>query len=106
MTGNTAYICRAVPGSSRQLRPSYVTCETFCPAPKQSKTVHPGNPRSRNRVWIEQRKSSLRLWQGCPPALSTAKSAEAENGRATQHSPKQLSQSASRPSSRGFVTHS
>ena len=32
---------------SRHEVPPYVTCETCCPAPKQSKTVQPGQPRSR-----------------------------------------------------------
>src|SRR5664279_5730043 len=43
-----------------------------------------------------QRKSGCRWGQACPASLSKAKSAEAENGSATQHRPKQLAQSASR----------
>ncbi|ARX81298.1 hypothetical protein SMD44_00696 [Streptomyces alboflavus] len=40
-TGKTSYIVRAVSGASRQPTPLNVTCETFWPAPKQSKTVQP-----------------------------------------------------------------
>jgi hypothetical protein len=41
MTGNTANIADADSGERRQSVPPKVTCETFCPAPKQSKTVQP-----------------------------------------------------------------
>lgn len=43
---------------------------------------------------MPQRKSGCRLGQACPAALSIAKSAEAVNAGATQHSPKQLAVSA------------
>ena len=45
---------------------------------------------------MPQRKSDCRLGQACPAFLSIAKSAEAEKAGATQHSAKQLSQSARR----------
>src|SRR5450759_1371108 len=45
---------------------------------------------------MPQRKSGRRLGQGCPASLSMAKSAEAEKAGATQHSPRQRSQSARR----------
>ena len=96
MTGSTAYIAAAVPGASRQETPPKVTCDTCWPAPKQSKTVQPFQPDSRSRAWMPHRKSVWRLVHGWPPGLSTGKSAEAANGRATQHSPKQLAQSGTR----------
>src|SRR5262245_56198149 len=46
---------------------------------------------------MAQRKSGCRWGQACPASLSIAKSAEAEKAGATQHSPKQRSQSARRP---------
>lgn len=92
--GNIANICVAVWGASRQSRPPKVTWETCCPAPKQSKTAQPGNPRSRRSAWMPQRKSARRCRHGCPASLSIAKSADAVNGSATQHNPKQLAQSA------------
>src|SRR4051794_3302736 len=54
---------------------------------------------------MPQRKSASRLGHGRPASLSIAKSAEAAKGSATQHSPKQLSQSAFRDSdkSRGLL---
>src|SRR5882724_8530457 len=45
---------------------------------------------------MPQRKSDCRWGQACPASLSIAKSAEAEKAGATQHSPKQRSQSARR----------
>src|SRR6266536_2546512 len=45
---------------------------------------------------MPQRKSACRFGQACPAGLSMAKSAEAEKAGATQHSPKQRSQSARR----------
>lgn len=45
---------------------------------------------------MAQRKSDCRFGQACPASLSMAKSAEAEKAGATQHSPKQRSQSARR----------
>jgi hypothetical protein len=45
---------------------------------------------------MPHRKSGCRWRQGYPAGLSIAKSAEAENAGATQHSPKQRSQSARR----------
>src|SRR6266545_4342543 len=45
---------------------------------------------------MAQRKSDCRFGQGFPASLSMAKSAEAEKAGATQHSPKQRSQSARR----------
>src|SRR5664279_3726904 len=47
-------------------------------------------------LWIPQRKSSRKFGHGSSAALSMAKSADLLNGRATQHSAKQRSQSASR----------
>lgn len=97
MTGNTPNIEGAESGARRQSRPPKVIWETFCPAPKQSKTVQPAKPSRRSREWMPQPKSSRRLRHGSPASFPTAKSAEAANGSATQHSPKQLPQSASRP---------
>ena len=98
MTANAWNICPAVSGALRQSCPAKVTWATFCPAPKQSKTVQPGKPRSRRLVWMPQRKSARRFGQGCPAGLSMAKSAEAANAGATQHNPKQRAQSARRSS--------
>src|SRR6266571_5145080 len=45
---------------------------------------------------MAQRKSDCRFGHACPASLSMAKSADAEKAGATQHSPKQRSQSARR----------
>ena len=45
---------------------------------------------------MEHRKSGFRFGHACPAALSMAKSAEAANAGATQHSAKQRAQSARR----------
>jgi hypothetical protein len=86
----------AVSGASRQLTPPKVAWATRWPAPKQSNVAQPANPRSRSDEWIPQRNPSPRFGHACPAGLSMAKSAEAENAGATQHSPKQRAQSARR----------
>jgi len=42
--GKTRNIFSEISGDCRQFCPWNVVCETFCPAPKQSKTEHPLNP--------------------------------------------------------------
>jgi len=61
MIVNTVNICPPMRGVRRQSCPPKVIWETFCPAPKQSYTVQPGNPRSRRSEWMPQRKSDRRL---------------------------------------------
>jgi len=95
ITANAANIRPAVPGSARQLTPPNVSCAMRWPAPKQSYVVHPANPRSRSDAWIPH-PNEPRLGQACPAGLSMAKSVDAENAGATQHSPKQREQSARR----------
>jgi hypothetical protein len=96
MTANTSNICRVVCGACRQSRPPKVTWDTRCPAPKQSYTAQPRKPCRLRSLWMTHRKSGCRFGQGCPAGLSIAKSAEAENAGAAQHSPKQRAQSARR----------
>src|SRR5215468_1284295 len=96
MIANAANICAAACGSWRQSRPAKVTWETCWPAPKQSYTAQPGKPCCRRSLCMPHRKSARRWGQGCPAGLSIAKSADAENAGATQHSPKHRPQSARR----------
>jgi hypothetical protein len=93
---NAANIRPAVAGAARQLTPPNVSWATRWPAPKQSYVVHPANPRGRSDSWMPQPKPSPRFGHACPAGLSIAKSAEAANAGATQHSPKQRAQSARR----------
>jgi hypothetical protein len=96
IVANAANIGPAVSGASRQLTPPNVDWAIRWPAPKQSYVVHPANPRGRRSAWIPQRNPAPRFGQACPAGLSIAKSAEAANAGATQHSPKQRAQSARR----------
>ena len=50
MIVKTSNICWAIRGACRQSCPAKVTCDTFCPAPKQSYTVHPGKPSGLRRA--------------------------------------------------------
>ena len=95
-----ANIAVRVSSSSRQERPANVCRDTFCPAPKQSKTVQPSNPRSRRCGWMRHPSAPSRFVQGSPASLSNGKSADFVKARATQHSPKQSAQSAPRSSRR------
>jgi hypothetical protein len=96
ITANAANIRPAVSGASRQLTPPNVSWAMRWPAPKQSYVVQPAKPRGRSDSWMSQRKPPPRFGHGCPAGLSIAKSAEAANAGATQHSPKQRAQSARR----------
>jgi hypothetical protein len=82
-----------VSGCSRQLFPAKNPCDTFWPAPKQSKVVQPRNPLGRRLAWIAQEKSGALFGQGEPAGLSRAKSAERENPKAVQQRAKQRAQS-------------
>src|SRR5659263_529433 len=93
MARKDANMSGAMGGDDRQSAPRNVWV-TRWPAPKQSNALQPGNPLSRRRVWIPQRKSSRRFGQGSPGALSIAKSADAANAVATQHSAAHREQSA------------
>lgn len=94
ITVNDPNIAGAILGALRQFCPLKVTPVTCWPAPKQSKTVHPGKPRSRRPEWMPQRKSVRRFVHGVPAGLSIAKSADAVNAGATQQSPAHAPQSA------------
>ena len=72
-----ALCCVLLPYSRHEV-PAYVTWATCCPAPKQSKTVQLGQPRSRRWAWIVQRSSSASCQQGTPPGLSAPKPAVRE----------------------------
>src|SRR5215475_6012504 len=96
MIAHAANICAAACGSWRQSRPAKVTGETCWTAPRQSYTAQPGKPCCRRSLCMPHRKSARRWGQGCPAGLSIAKSADAENAGATQHSPKHRPQSARR----------
>ena len=91
MTGKTSNIRRAVLGSRRQSRPPKVTWDTFCPAPKQSKTVQPGKPRSRSWAWMPQRKSARRFGAGPPRGLVDGEVRRGREGQGDTAQPEAVS---------------
>src|SRR5690606_8244117 len=92
-TANAENIRSRVSGRSRQLMPANNRWETACPAPKQSKTVQPRNPRDGSVSWMVHEKRPSRCRHGDPAGLSSAKSEDLVNPNAVQHSAKHRLQS-------------